>query len=664
MSVNVNGGQVQFSAVINTDDFDSGLTKLGNGLASAAKTAVAVATAATVAVTAAVGGIVSGSIKEFSRFEQMAGGIEALMGNAAEQVKTQALAAMTTTGLSANQYMETFTSFSGTLLRGLNNDYAAAARIGDMAVKDMADNAATTGVSMETLRNTYQSLARGNFEMLDSLNLGFAGTQQGMADLINQSGVMGEGFVATAENVKSIPFDKYIEGIHKVQEQQKITGRAAEEALKTISGSLGVVTASWSNLLAAFGTGNTDMITQSFDSLVKGATALVTNVAAIIPKIIEGINQVVQALPAAIGQILPIIIPAFTQIITAITNIIPQIIPVFVQLILQILDVIITALPQIINAGVQIIVALITGIANALPQIIPKIIDGLESILDTIIQNLPAIIEGGVTILVSLIKGISDALPRLIPKIMEGIQTIVDTLTKPSTLDLIISSGIKLLVAIIKGLADALPRLIPAAMQVITALINALTTPEMINLMIWAAIEIIKAVVKGLTQNKDQMNNAADQLVNALKDGINNIVDRIVQAGKDLVVGLWNGIVNKKDWIVNQIKGFGSSVTSAIKGIFGIHSPSTVFRDQIGKNLALGIGEGFTSEMDNVKSDMSKSLPVSDFDMNMIGGSYSSETNTQPAVIKVYVGEEQIASKMVDLINDRSRLQGANAIFV
>jgi phage-related protein len=663
MSTQLNGGQIQFSAVIDTDEFDSGLKKVGNTLDAIGKTAAVAAIAIAGAATAAVTGVVAASVKSFAQFEQMTGGIETLYKESAGQVQQFAIQAMATTGLTANQYMETLTSFSGTLLRGLQGDTAKAAQIGNMAVNDMADNAATFGTSMDTIRDTYQSLARGNFEMLDSLNLGFAGTQQGMADLINSSGVMGAGFVATAENIKNIPFDKYLEAIHQVQVQQGLTGTAAEEAMKTISGSLGMTQAAWGNLLTAFGTGNTKMITDSFDAMVQGATALVTNVVAIVPKIIDGINQVIQVIPAAIAGILPIIVPAINSILTAIINIIPQIVPAFISIIMSLVTVVLDNLPRFLDAAVGIIVSIVTGLAQAAPQLIPMILNAVNSMVDTIIKNLPAIIDAGIQILLAIIIGITNALPQLIPKIMEVVKTAGQTLL--DHLPEIITAGIQLLVAVIQGISQAMPVLAQYIPQVINTIVQALTTPAMLNLMIHASWDIMFALAKGIIQALPQLLDGVHQIGDSIDKGIRNYINAMNQAGIDLIVGLWNGIANKRDWIVNQIKGFGSSVINSIKGIFGIHSPSTVFRDQIGKNLALGLGEGFVNTMDDVSKQMNMAIPVSDFDVNMMSnGSYSSSAPSQPVQVVVKVGEDQIASKLIDLINDRSRLGGNNAIFV
>ena len=199
---------------------------------------------------AGIGAALSKAITEGAALEQSIGGVETLFGDAANQVIAAADNAFATAGLSANAYLETVTGFSARLLQGLGGDTQAAAALADTAVTDMADNANKMGTSMETITQTYQSLARGNYEMLDNLKLGYGGTQAEMARLINDSGVLGDTMVATAENVNSIGFDKMIEAIHVVQTEMGITGTAAVEAETTITGSLHALQASFSNVLA------------------------------------------------------------------------------------------------------------------------------------------------------------------------------------------------------------------------------------------------------------------------------------------------------------------------------------------------------------------------------------------------------------------------------
>ena len=180
-------------------DANAAGVSIGNKLAGAIKKAIAVA---------AIGKALGAALTEGAALEQSLGGIETLFKGSADTVIANAQNAYRTAGLSANSYMESVTGFSARLLQSLGGDTEAAAKLADTAMTDMSDNANKMGTRMESIQETYQSLARGNYEMLDNLKLGYGGTQSEMARLINDSGVLGDTMVATAENVNSIGFDK------------------------------------------------------------------------------------------------------------------------------------------------------------------------------------------------------------------------------------------------------------------------------------------------------------------------------------------------------------------------------------------------------------------------------------------------------------------------
>ncbi len=230
------------------------------------------------------------AVKSQADYEQLVGGVETLFKDSAKEVQSYANIAYKTAGLSANQYMETVTSFSASLLQGLNGDTAKAAKIADMAIIDMSDNANKMGTSMEMIQNAYQGFAKDNYTMLDNLKLGYGGTQSEMARLVNESGVMGKAFKATAENVKDIPFDKLIEAIHKTQENMGITGTTALEASETISGSVSSMKSAWQNLLTGIANSQLDR-----GQLVKNFTESVKTVAKnLIPTIKQTIKGLVE----------------------------------------------------------------------------------------------------------------------------------------------------------------------------------------------------------------------------------------------------------------------------------------------------------------------------------------------------------------------------------
>ena len=208
-----------------------------------------VALATTGAVAAALGKLSSDALAAYSQYEQLVGGVETLFAGAEDIVLENAENAFKTAGISANSYMETVTGFSATLLQGLGGDTQKAASIADQALIDMSDNANKMGTAMGSIQYAYQGFAKQNYTMLDNLKLGYGGSQAEMARLINDSGVLNGEIIATAENVKQIPFDKIIEAIHVIQTNLGITGTTALEAETTLEGSMNKLKASWENAL-------------------------------------------------------------------------------------------------------------------------------------------------------------------------------------------------------------------------------------------------------------------------------------------------------------------------------------------------------------------------------------------------------------------------------
>lgn len=245
------------------------LSKVGGVVATVGKVAVA-------GVTVAAGGIAAitkGAIEQYAQYEQLVGGVQKIFGDNAQKVIDNASQAFKTAGMSSNQYMETVTSFSASLVQGLKGDTEAATKYADMAIRDMSDNANTYGTSIGDIQNAYNGFAKGNFTMLDNLKLGYGGTQEEMVRLMNDSGVLKE----KISSMDGITFDQMIAAIHKTQEKLKISGTTAKEASGTIEGSLNSTKAAWANLLTGMGddTSNFDQLLTDF---LDSAGNLVSNV--------------------------------------------------------------------------------------------------------------------------------------------------------------------------------------------------------------------------------------------------------------------------------------------------------------------------------------------------------------------------------------------------
>lgn len=235
------------------------VTKIGGGLKTVGDKMSKLGGLATVSITTPIVTAVTASVKQFAKLEQSVGGVETLFKSSAETVINNAEKAYKTAGVNANSYMEQVTSFSATLLQGLGGDTEKAASYADKAIIDMSDNANKMGTNIGMIQDAYQGFAKDNYTMLDNLKLGYGGTAEEMARLVNESGVLNGKFKVTAENVKDIPFNTLIDAIHITQENLGITGTTAKEAAETVSGSFQMASSSVQNFLQQLGNPGADM---------------------------------------------------------------------------------------------------------------------------------------------------------------------------------------------------------------------------------------------------------------------------------------------------------------------------------------------------------------------------------------------------------------------
>ena len=278
----------------NVDKTTSESANKSSAMATAFKAAFAASAAAVVGLgTAAVGA--------YSNYEQLTGGVETLFKSSSNMVMNYANQAYKTAGMSANKYMETVTSFSASLLQGLGGDTEKAAKYADKAVVAMSDNANKMGTSMEAIQYAYQGFAKQNYTMLDNLKLGYGGTASEMARLVNDSGVMGKSFKATAKNINEVSFDKIIEAISVTQDKLGITGTTAKEASTTIEGSFNSMKGAWENFATALGGGGD--VDKSMQELIETVKTWLGNLIPVVEKIAENFVKIlVSGISSAIGK--------------------------------------------------------------------------------------------------------------------------------------------------------------------------------------------------------------------------------------------------------------------------------------------------------------------------------------------------------------------------
>lgn len=439
-------GSLTYDTKLDTKGFDSGISEINkktDKLQSAMSTigggfkkAFELATVAVGATATTLVGLGTSATKSFANLEQNLGGVETLFkdnGTSVEKlaekynITTQeaqkmydtmskegtnvienANKAFETAGMSANEYMETVTGISASLLQGLNGDTAKAAKIADTAIIDMSDNANKMGTSMESIQFAYQGFAKQNYTMLDNLKLGYGGTKEEMLRLVNDSGVLNK----TVSSLDEVSFDQIIMAIHKVQENMGITGTTAKEAATTISGSIASMKSAWDNFL----NGSGDMST-----LVATAQTAVTNIAnavsTLIPQIFEQVNnsmpQILETINSVLDQIMGIIadnLPNLLNVVTsilqqllqALLNIAPQLLSCVIQVINQLTQFILSNLPQIISVVMQLLTQIIQAITDFIPELVAMLPTLIQGIVDGILSNLGPLLEAGLQLLLAL----------------------------------------------------------------------------------------------------------------------------------------------------------------------------------------------------------------------------------------------------------------------
>ena len=289
-------GYLNFDTKINEKGFNEGVSKL-SGLGKSGLSIVSKAmTGAVAAVGTAAGVIIKSSLGVVANMEQQVGGVETLFKDSADTVIKNANRAYKTAQISANDYMSTVTSFSASLLQGLGGDTAKAAEIADMALIDMADNANKMGTNMQDIQNAYQGFAKQNYTMLDNLKLGYGGTQSEMIRLINDSGILNE----KISDLDNVTFDQMIQAIHVIQQNLGITGTSAEEAGKTIEGSVNSAKAAWENFQG--GVITSQELVETFGTATQN---ILKNLGEIVPRLGKTGLEVVGAIADEIGNSVP-----------------------------------------------------------------------------------------------------------------------------------------------------------------------------------------------------------------------------------------------------------------------------------------------------------------------------------------------------------------------
>ena len=338
-------------------------------------------------------------------------------------------------------------------------------------------------------------------------------------------------------------------------------------------------------------------------------------------------------------------------------TILPQLLDLVQNLLTSAVDLILNNGLWFVRAGEQILQSLISGISDNIGVLMETVLILVSWITTTILENLPMVLDTGIQMIVSLVQGISSMLPELIPVAINAVLNLVETLL--DNIDLVIDTGIELILALAEGLIVALPDLIDKIPVIIDKLINAITNnlPKIVEMGIELTIKLAVGIIKAIPQLVAKIPQIITSLVNGLKGGLGKLED----VGKNLVKGIWEGISGSLQWIKDKITGWVGNVTGFIKRLFGINSPSKVFKEQIGTNLALGIGEGFSETMRGVNKEMANAIPT-EFDTEIhsnINGTGITQSNYDNIVyafkqalrdVKVVMNNREMGAFVTDTV--------------
>ena len=593
----------------------SSAIKVGKGLA------VAGAAAAT-AVTA----LVSKSVGAFSDYEQLTGGVETLFGAGGRSVEEYAQSvgksvsdiqgkydslmsaqnvvlenankAYMTAGMSANEYMDTVTGFSASLISSLGGDTNKAADYANSALVDMSDNANKMGTDMESIKNAYQGFAKQNYTMLDNLKLGYGGTQEEMKRLLSDAEKL------TGQRYDISSFADITQAIHAIQTQMDITGTTAKEASTTISGSWGSLKAAFENTLVGLTTGG-EMFDQSLDALVDSAKTFGQNVIPAITGALSGVGYLIDGLAPTIGEVIPPLINdlaptlanSAASLISSLVNGLVQNASQFSNCLNNIVVVAVTGLsavvPKLLIATSQIVGNLMQGLTNSMPQIISGAVTLIEGLVDGLVDNVPLLAMGAVQLVTSLANGLIENLPRIIDA---GVNLITGIISASySMMPQIIQGGMQLVVNLAVGLVRAIPQLIAALPQITGAIVKGFMSVNWFDL----GLQLIKSIWEGIKSIRSEMWNGVKEKTSELWGGVKNVVSEKLNNIKSTYDAHGRGLKGATFAAIEGVKEYYRTGYDAINQLTGGKLGEVV--NAVGEKMEVVKGK-FSEAFGNVKN--------------------------------------------------------------
>lgn len=614
---------------ITCDDQASGeVDKIGNGIKNKLGIAAKAGVAAVAAVGTATVAIGKTALDAYSNYEQLVGGIDTLFKASSGKMQRYAANAYQTAGVSANRYMEISTSFAAALISSLGGNTEAAADMANTAITDMSDNANKMGTSLETVQEAYMSLARGNYEMLDSLKLGYGGTKSELQRLLADA----EKFSAAQGKVRDFSVDSYsdiVEAIHIVQDEMGITGTTAEEAATTIEGSVNMAKAAWDNWLAGLGNEDVDMEGLT-DQLVQSVVIAGENIIPRVGQIMTSIGQTVADYAPGVGLCLR----------NALINVLPEAVQGPMRDAFAGVDKVVGKLESVFNdnlkpaadAADSVFSAISSGLKTfgdsvndlvlpAIDQLSPAFNDFFVAIqrAQPLLEFIANIIGVGLAVAIRVAIKLFADITEVVAFVITGFTRLYDDISRfvtdvvqfftvdlPNAIDMLVQWFAQLpgkiagflstvIANVVAWVADMASNAVSAGSRFISGIAGFMSALPG-NIASWLS-GVISTVVGWVSQFASNATSAASQFANNLINGLASIPGQVTSIGSNIIQGMVNGVTGAAGRLIDSVKGAVDDAINAAKNLLGIHSPSRVFR-KIGQYTMQGAALGVDDDAD------------------------------------------------------------------
>jgi len=498
---------------------------------------------------------IKASVEAGAALEQSIGGIETLFKESSDTMIQYANNAFRTCGLSANDYMETTTSFAASMLSSVGGDTAKAAELSNNALIAMSDNANKMGTNMQDIQNAYQGFAKQNYTMLDNLKLGYGGTKEEMQRLLSDANKLNkQQGIITDYSIDS--FADITEAIQVVQDNLGITGTTALEAASTLSGSFGTMQAAWTNFIAKLSVGNRDQVNQAMMDLASSASTF------LFQNLIPAIGRIITQLPSAIG--------------TFIT----------------------TAIPLLIENGKQIISNIIQGWQENKGRWKDTVNNFLDNAIEWIETSLPQILAEGIASVEEFIAGWGQGDGHMMATVGELIGKILTVIIK--AVPQILAAGVLIVGKLAVGFIQNIPYFLTQIGTLLGQMISTIASnfPKLVSSGGSMLLKIIAGFINGITN----IPSAVKKAVDSFKSNFRNV--DWGELGTNIIKGIVNGITGGIGKLVTAAKNVAKNALDAAKEALGIHSPSRVFELEVGKMIDLGLAAGIERNLKPVQTSM------------------------------------------------------------